>query len=91
MRDVKEKFKSYSLFKKVLFFNAYAIALGVCYQIIMFIIFPLIETLFDDIEYIDSLILYFKDFSSYLQSALWGYTMAILALFTPIFSRKEKK
>ena len=88
MRDVKEKFKSYSLFKKVLFFNVYAIALGVCYQIIMFIIFPLIETLFDDI---DSLILYFKDFSSYLQSALWGYTMAAFALFTPIFSGKKKK
>ena len=64
MRDVKERFESYSLLKKVLFFNAYAIALGVCYQIIMFLIFPLIETLFDDKEFIDSLILYFKDFGS---------------------------
>lgn len=87
MRDVKERFKSYSLFKKVLFFNAYAIALGVCYFIIMILLSPI----FDDISFNESLIYYFNDFGSYLQSALWGYTMVVFTLFTPFSSGKEKE
>lgn len=87
MRDVKEKFKSYSLFKKVLFFNAYAIALGVCYFLIMILLLPI----FDDISFNESLIYYLKDVGSYIQAAGWGYTMAAFALFTPIFSGKKKK
>jgi hypothetical protein len=91
MRDVKEKFKSYSLFKKVLFFNAYAIALGVCYFLIMILLSPIFDALFDDISFNESLIYYLKDVGSYIQAAGWGYTMAAFALFTPIFSGKKKK
>lgn len=91
MRDVKEKFKSYSLFKKVLFFNAYAIALGVCYFLIMILLSPIFDALFDDISFNESLIYYFNDFGSYLQSALWGYTMVVFTLFTPFSSGKVKE
>ncbi len=91
MRDVKEKFKSYSLFKKVLFFNAYAIALGVCYFLIMILLSPIFDALFDDISFNESLIYYFNDFGSYLQSLVWGYFMAVFALFTPFSSGKVKE
>ena len=91
MRDVKEKFRSYSLLKKILFFNSYAIGLGTLYFLISIVISPLFDTMCDDGWVIDSAILYLKDVGSYIQAAGWGYTMAAFALFTPIFSGKKKK
>ncbi|MBP1645219.1 MAG: hypothetical protein H6Q16_794 [Bacteroidetes bacterium] len=91
MRDVKEKFRSYSLLKKILFFNTYAIGLGSLYFIIMIIISPLFDTMCDDRWVMDYVILYLKDSGSYIQAAAWGYLMAAFALFTPIFSGNKKK
>ena len=91
MRDVKEKFRSYGLLKKVLFFNTYAIGLGALYFIIMIIISPLFDTMCDDRWVMDSVILYLKDIGSYIQAAGWGYFMASFALFTPMFSGNKKK
>lgn len=91
MRDVKEKFRSYSLLKKILFFNSYAIGLGTLYFLISIVISPLFDTMGEDKWVIDSAILYLKDVGSYIQAAGWGYIMAAFALFTPIFSGKKKK
>lgn len=91
MRDVKESFRSYSLLKKILFFNSYAIGLGTLYFLISIVISPLFDTMGEDKWVIDSAILYLKDVGSYIQAAGWGYIMAAFALFTPIFSGKKKK
>lgn len=91
MRDVKERFKTYSLFKKILFINAYSILLALVYYIIAFALSPIFQSLFEDLKFTDSIIYYLNDFGSYIQSLVWGYFMAVFALFTPLFSNKTKR
>lgn len=91
MRDIKERFETYSLFKKILFFNAYAIVLAIVYFITALALSPIFQSPFGDLKFMDSIIYYLNDFGSYIQSLVWGYFMALFALFTPLFSNKTKK
>ncbi|MFA7082678.1 MAG: hypothetical protein WC135_08715 [Bacteroidales bacterium] len=91
MKDVRQKFKSISPLKKILFFNVYSIILAVFFCVLSLILFSLFDSFYDEIAFFQAIIINLSSITIYITSIAWSYIMVALALHTELFQTKVKK
>ena len=91
MKNVRQKFKSTSPLKKILFFNVYSIILAVFFCVLSLILFSLFDSFYDEIAFFQAFIINLSSITIYIASIAWSYIMVALALHTELFQAKAKK